>query len=530
MRHLKVKVAAVLGILLISNFALANPIANQMFGELLDFGGWLTAFDTRLEAYRPDVFRLSLALCTFGAITGAIYNMLQGVTNPMDFLSRIMLAGIILGVGPSINRGVVAMWEDARVIATTNLRTEYEEAATAFERIGEASVDIMVTSAIYGQNPNFIGTQIANQITGSRQYEKVRTLLARVTNLALPMLMVAVLFMFFLLVMSGIVITLAGMILPISAALITFPGSLGFSLLGSYIRAVMSSLLLILLFPVFMSAIFDLTATRPALRLAESLETNNAQIDATVTSIDAETSALGVGGIEDAIAEQDRRISEFKNNPANRAGGYDFLPVTLRPWAPGQRAAFQNLERTQSQNKQNRINALEAYGNRVSEILSGNMATFGRNVRQWIFTLIFLITMLIIGVFAMFKFESYVANLVGGLVLGAGGAMATLAVAAGAMTAGSLGLKGFSMGSGSGPSLLPPPRNPAPHSQSNVGPKALGAGAGSGLATRGGGMVPSGGSGSSGRATAYIVRPAIGGGGPSASLPGTQRALPPPKR
>ena len=276
-------VGIVLAILLVQGAALANPVAQAMFNELLDFQGWLATFDEGIEVYREPIFNFAVALSSVGAVFGIVYKMLAGNTNVLDTLSKIMFAGILLGASPAINDSVISLWDGARGVATQNLKTEYQDAAVAFKSVGESTVDIMVTSAIYANNPTFVGTRIAEQVTGWDAYQRVRDRLAQVTNFALPMLMIAVLTMFFLIVMSGLVITLAGVVLPFAAAALTFPGSLGSSLLSSYVRAVMGSLLTVFLFPLVMSVVFDLTATRPAERLATALEVHNTEMDTMVT-------------------------------------------------------------------------------------------------------------------------------------------------------------------------------------------------------------------------------------------------------
>ena len=360
--------------------------------------------------------------------------------------------------------------------------------------------------------------------------------MASVINLALPMLMVAVLFMFFLLVMSGVAITLAGVILPLGAGLITFPGGTGMSLISSYARVTLSSLLLILLFPVIMSAVFSLTATRPANRLAENLKTNKTQLDTVVASLEDASGNLSVQGVETQIAELNKTISEHKYDPSQRKSGgvYGTLPVATRPFTEAGKAKLESLIKQLVALKESREALLKAYEQQVAGAMSSGLTQFGKDLNAWVMSMIFLMVMLLIGIFVLFKFESYVATLVGGLVLGAAGALTALAVAAGATRfAGLGGIGGGGGGAAAGGALQDAGTRGAyafvDRPQLNDGPGGV---------TGNGHIVPSHGpmAGPGTRSSyAYVDRPSLGSGpaalgnGPAALGGGSQRALPPPK-
>ena len=514
------RVALCLLALLLSH---ALAVDSAMFKELIDFQGWLQEFDAHLGVYRDEIFKLAYALAVVGAMVGAVAHISRGQADVLDLVGRMMLAGILLSVAPSVNAGVVDLWDGARATATEGLKSEYEEAAKAFDEIGKASIDILVTSAIFGSGPanNKLTARAAESVTGWSAYQKVRDKMANVINLALPMLMVAVLFMFFLLVMSGVAITLAGVVLPLGAGLITFPGGTGMSLISSYARVTLSSLLLILLFPVIMSAVFSLTATRPANRLAENLRANKTHLDEVVSSLEGATGNLSVQGVETQLAELNKTISEHKHDPAQRKNGgvYGTLPVTTRPFTDAGKAKLDTLTKRLVDLKESRETMLKAYEEQVAGAMSSGLTQFGKDLNAWVMSMIFLMVMLLIGIFVLFKFESYVATLVGGLVLGAAGALTTLAFAAGATRFAGLGGFGGGGGAAAGGALGDAGTRGA---HASVDRPQLNDGAGSGH------IVPSHGPMAGPGTSSYAPQPGLGNG-PAALGDGSQRALPPPK-
>ena len=141
------RVALCLVALLLSH---AFAVDSAMFKELIDFQGWLQEFDAHLGVYRVEMFNVAYALAVVGAMVGAVAHISRGQADVLDLVGRMMLAGILLSVAPSLNSGVVDLWDASRATATEQLKTEYETAAKAFEEIGKVSIDILVTSAVFG--------------------------------------------------------------------------------------------------------------------------------------------------------------------------------------------------------------------------------------------------------------------------------------------------------------------------------------------------------------------------------------------
>lgn len=424
----------VVGILVLSGYALGQgQVSNALVNQMLDVQSWMSEFSGGAMRYQAQLSTLAGRLAVLGTIVGGLKLMLSGNTQLNDVLTRVIFASALLGLAPSLSTGATSLWESARVEATANLTREYEQAAKEFARVGAATTDILVTSALYTAvpGPNVgpgagIKSKAISKITGSEAYETVRDKLAMIGNLVIPLLMVSVLMMFFLLIMSGIAIVLASVILPLAAGLLTFPGGLGMSLLGSYVRVTLSSILLVLLFPIIMAAVFDLTAHKPATHLANQMEANKGNIDAMVQSIDQDTSQLGVAAVEKQLAGLEKQLGELERNPAKRKTVGPPMPVALRPWTAAGQAERRALQKRINTLKDQRQTALDAYEARVATTMTNGLTQLGRDVQAWVTTILVLIVCMILSIFALFKFEGYVATLVGGLVLGAGGAVSTI--------------------------------------------------------------------------------------------------------
>lgn len=523
------KVLALTAFLLASQ---AFALPNAMFDELLSFEGVLKLFDDRIEVYRQPLIDVAYGLSVVGFILAVLDRVRRGNVNVTELFGTAIIAGTLLVATPTINTVTLEVWDEARVVATGYLKAEYTSAAKAFDKIGQATVDILVTSAIFSQVPDFAEERVAEQVTGWAAYQSARDKLAQVTNIALPILMVCVLFIFFLLVLSGAAITLAGVMLPLGAGLLTFPGGIGSSLLSNYVKVVLHSILVIVLFPLMMGLVFDLTARRPAERLGVNLETTQTNINQAINNIETDTGKLGLEAIERDIADKQKAISEYKNDPDNRRSGFGALSVPFRPWKPGRQEGLTTLEKDLIGLKESRDDQLATYRANVTSHMTTGMENLNTDVTNWGLSMLFMVTMLIVGTFAMLRFETYIAAMVGSLVLGAGMAMATLAYAA----AGALG-QGVSfpaLGGGRGKGEAVGGRDPAPYSS---GPMSRGGS----LARYGGGsMVPSYGGGSTkGYAYAFVTRPELGGGGGPKAIGsggrpalgnGGRPALPPPRK
>ena len=515
---------------LLASQAFALP--NAMFDELLSFEGVLKLFDDHIEVYRQPLIDIAYGLSVVGFILAILDRVRRGNVNVIELFGTAIIAGTLLIATPTINTTTLGIWDEARVVATGYLKAEYTSAANAFDKIGQATVDVLVTSAIFSAVPDFAEERVAEQVTGWAAYQATRDRLAQITNIALPILMVAVLFIFFLLVMSGAAISLAGVMLPLGAGLLTFPGGIGASLLSNYVKVVLHAILVIILFPMMMGLIFDLTARRPAERLGINLEATQTNINQAINDIDADTGKLGLEKIEQDIADKQKSISAYKNDPNNRRSGFGAISVPFRPWAAGKQEGLTSLEKDLIGLKESRDNQLSTYRTNVTSHMTKGMENLNTDVNNWALSMFFMVTMLIIGTFALLKFEGYIAAMVGGLVLGAGVAMATLAYAAAAALGQGVGFPAIGGGGGGGKGESVGGRDPAPYSS---GPSSKGGS----LARYGGGsIVPSYGGGSSkGYAYAFVTRPELGGGGGPKAIGsggrpalgnGGRPALPPP--
>ena len=539
-----------------------------MIAQLLDLSVWIQAMEAQVQEVQPLMERLGSILAVAGLVfSGGLRTMLRG-NGAGSVMVRTFVAALLITATPAISTLVVDVWDDLRSAASDQLITRYETAATALDDISLEMIELGEHSVLLS-NTN-TPSQAAQRALADQ--EDASDILRRTNgwaNYATVALLINVGVVFFLLVLTGIAVTVANVALPLGAGLLTFRGGLGDTILARYVSVVMSSLVLVMLFPLGFSVVFEIGAVQPLTTFQASMEANNDAFETLLSDIDGDSAEVRIiARLEEEIGSLAQQVGDIRSDPANREGRTVGTLWLQNPLTPGAKARVDALG-DQIRTRERRISDLKSgFFDKLLSKVSAHLTQVTRELKTIVGAAAFMLLCVFAGVYGMLRLEGYIATLVGGFVPGATGAAiagAGAALAAGRIAAGMLGAPNLGGGKGAAttaseaPTMARPKYEALPSSRDG-GPLArqsqgLATRPSSGLAPRGGSdLAPRGGGGGLAPQPSGAMQPSGGpqgmwlhlyanpltkgltpgrqGGLPAAKteLPGSKPELPAPKR
>ena len=418
----------------------------ELIESIVNVQDWLLALQEGIDVYRDPLITLATRLAFLGIVIGGIQVVVGRSSDFVGVLTRVLGAALLLSLSPAINTLALATWTDLGEFASQRLAADYQSANEELLRINTSSQTLMQDSNILLSDPN---AQVAGdgvEVVGSTSILNMNSMVVQYAALTSIAMSLVVLFMFLILVLTGMAITVGGILLPLTAGLIAVPGGWGGSMASAYVRVVTSSLLLVMIFPVAFQVIFQFTAVQPLTYMADELDENLEQYEGILAGLGGGANTLNrVTAIEDALAKNESDIADIRNDPANRVDGPWFWDG--RALTEAAKAAISRHEATirtlKAERKQLQGNWLTSA---VSQ-LRADVMNFGRNLRVLFMSLGILLLGLIGAVFAVMRLEGYIGALVGSFVVGAAASMAALVIGSAAL-AGKMG--GMSLPKGKG--------------------------------------------------------------------------------
>ena len=464
--------------------------------------------EAQVQLVQPLLARLGSILAVAGLVfSGGLRTMLKG-NGAGSVLVRTFIAAFLITATPAVSTLVIDIWDDLRGAVSNQLITRYETAATTLDGISLEMIELGEHSVLLS-NTNTPSSAAQRSLVDQDDAGDILRQTNRWANFATIALLIVVAIVFFLLILTGIAITVANIVLPLGAGLLTFKSGVGDTILARYVSVVMSSLVLVMLFPLGFSVVFEIGAVQPLTTFQASMEANNDAFETLLGNIDDDSAEVRtIARLEKEIGGLERRIGDIKSDPANREGravGTLWLQNPLSPGAKSQVDALNDQIRV----RERRISELKSgFFDKLLSKVSAHLTQVKRELKTIVGAAALMLLCVFAGIYAMLRLEGYIATLVGSFTPGATGAAvagAGAAIAAGRVTAGLLGAPSLGGGkgaaeSGGGPSMARPKYQALPQS-SDGGPLArqsqgLATRPSAGLASRSGGdLAPRGGGG-----------------------------------
>ena len=413
--------------------------------------------EAQVQEVQPLMERLGSVLAVAGLVfSGGLRTMLKG-NGAGSVLVRTFIAAFLITATPAISALVVDIWGDLRSSVSDQLITRYEAAATTLDGISLEMIELGEHSVLLSNTntPSFAAQMsLADQDDASDILRQTNGW----ANYATVALLINVGVVFFLLVLTGIAITVANIALPLGAGLLTFKSGIGGTILARYVSVVMSSLVLVMLFPLGFSVVFEIGAVQPLTTFQASMAANNDAFETLLGNIDGDSAEVRtIARLEGEIGNLERQVGDIRSDPANREGRTVGTLWLQNPLTPGAKARVDALG-DQIRVRERRISDLKSgFFDKLLSKVSAHLTQVKRELKTIVGAAAFMLLCVFAGVYGMLRLEGYIATLVGGFIPGATGTAVTgagAALAAGLLGAPSLGGgKGAAASAGGGPSM-----------------------------------------------------------------------------
>lgn len=426
--------------------ASASAQIDEKFVEnMLGLDDWLTDMETKFSPWFTPLEDIARQLIKVGlAITAFV--LMFGGAKLLGSLSRVLLALVLIMFAPNINSFFMSAWNTARITGSAALVETFREGSKDFERLADASEDLMITSSLIpsGRVLEVIGAT-ANMV-GMNSFTKIRESMINKTALALPAFIIVVMVAFLLLVGSAFLINIAGLVIYLAAGLLAVPHAPGAAWLGNYFRMSVGAILFVLILPIGFDTAYSLTAGRAIDTVATATEKNLADLNKMFTDVGTETDRLKeIETLEAKIVGLEEKITDVRQDSDNWTKPKIFkrLNAASKAKVDGWNSEIKGLKKRE---KDLETTWIEKVGNTITTATS----RLARGMDAFLVSAAVMTMGLIGSVFIILRLESMVAGLVGGMVMGAANSIAGMAIGAAALGGRGGSRRGASSGNSTG--------------------------------------------------------------------------------
>jgi hypothetical protein len=401
--------------LFIALLGVAHADGLPLMRELLDLGEWMTNAEAALSGLRAGIATLSYPLVICGFILGAL-GIAMSNGNAILLFNRIFLAAILLGLATPINTLAIASWNAIRNYSTATIEQTFRDAHTQFMELSGGFFELETMAMTMGSNTvNVPSTETA---IPHGAYMIVAFLILGAVTIFLMLVLAA----------TGIAVNLAGLTIPIGAALMAFNTSTGSLWIGAYVRVMVGSLFFILILPPVFQITFDLAVVRSVTainaRVAEHQQDFDAIMGTNTDEATAQSATLATQA--EAVAAAERELAEFENDEANYVQDPE-TPGIYKRFTDGAAAAWNGLKNTVTTARDN----LAQLSTDIVDSLYAEFQGIVSTITNVVYTILFAVIVMILGIlaalFMIFKVEAYSTALIGGVAIGVAQSMMNVA-------------------------------------------------------------------------------------------------------